>query len=180
MLKVKSVFIWLHEKTKQQLSCILISIFIWGLGCALLSLWESFKMCTFRCLQTMVMTSCWMFYCPFFEVCKYWVRPWLYPAVPDFSLKLLFVGQDCLKIAVLSVKFYCFLRQNLFAFEFFNFSNTFSTHIQRKVEIRFEAQDFDGFLEKDSLSFETISNGHIDLLSRLRLWNHNESAIRIS
>ena len=115
-----------------------------------LRLWdiESFKMYTFRCLQTEAMTSFWMFYCPFFEVCKYWVRPCLYPAVPDFPLKLLFVGQDCLKIAVLSVKFYCFLRQNLFAFEFFIFSNTFSTHIERKVEIHFEAQHFDGFLGK--------------------------------
>ena len=66
---------------------------------------------------------------------------------------------------------------------YLNFS-IFPTHSllisREKLKFNLRRKTLMAFWKKDSLSFETISNGHIDLLSRLRLWNHNESAIRIS
>ena len=141
-----------------------------------LRLWdiESFKMYTFRCLQTEAMTSFWMFYCPFFEVCKYWVRPWLYPAVPDFLWNCYLLDKIVWKLPYFQSNFIAsFVKISLHL----NFS-IFPTHSllisREKLKFNFRRKTLMAFWKKDSLSSETISNSHIDFLSRLRLWNHNE------
>ena len=76
MPQVKSVFVWLQEKTEQQLACILISAFIWGLDFASLSLWA---LNLFKCVLLDV------------------YKQWLWPVVGCFivpSLKSANIGSD--------------------------------------------------------------------------------------
>ena len=116
-------------------------------------------------------------------------KQWLWPVVGCFIvpfLKSANIGSDpdCIQQSHIFLWNYYLLVWKLRYFQSFvrislhlNFS-IFPTHSllisREKLKFNFRRKTLKAFWKMDSLSSETISNGHIDFLSRLRLWNHNE------